>query len=46
MVEYIIYIICKISILLSYIFIDYLKTCRFLEVPVPNNNTIIMNKIK
>jgi len=28
----------QISILPSYVFNDYLKTCKLLEVPNPNNN--------
>jgi hypothetical protein len=35
----------QIYILLSYVFDNYLKTCKFLEVPSPNNNIHKLYKI-
>jgi len=31
----------QISILLSYVFNDYLKTCKLLEVPIPTYNVYL-----
>jgi hypothetical protein len=35
----------QICILLSYVFNDYLKTCKLLEIPIPSDNYIICGLI-